>query len=584
MRKTGIVVKMTIATFVFFMLFIGSAFIYEGTFFESFYLEKKIDLISESIDSFARQYSKSNWGAQELRDNISLFNNKNGVELTILDNYGNIKNEQVYQMVIETEDKKIYKLQLNHTLNENSDNILNLKYGDTLEVYGFEWLGKKEVFKPLVILHDGVEMVNCIPEENIADFTYITGKIIGKDLPTYSEIKSAFYKQPIREIVLDFISQNGKKYIYLSESGVYEKSKKNEDFKQMIFYSPLGNSIDREVIFVLESQRHIVEAKDILSDYHAYILLFSFILIVFLSYFYSMTLLNPLLKINKIAERMAKLDFSEKINVKRNDELGNLSNSLNILSTNLSNNTEKLQDANKQLKIEIEKERKLENLRKEFVSGVSHELKTPLGIIRGFAEGIKDDVFDDTTYYLDVIIEETEKMDALVVDMLELSRLESANFKINKQFFDLYNLLEFIKGKFEYSLKEKKLSIEIKKSTEISNCHADEIRIEQVLINFMSNAIRHSKRNEVITLEISQEDNNIKFRIDNVGENIPENKLDKVWNRFYRVEESRNKLDGGTGLGLAIVKNILELHDADFGVENTEVGVSFFFTINTTDE
>lgn len=584
MIKTGIVVKMTIVTFLFFMFFIGGAFLFEGTFFESFYLEQKIELISESIDDFAKQYSYTSWDSQELKDNITLFNNENGVELTVLDRYGNIKDEQVYQIVIETSDGEIFKLHLNHLLNESSDNLLNLKYGDKINTYGFKWIGSHEVFKPLVIIHDDEEMISLVLENDRFDLDYIEGTVIGQKLPRYSDIKSAIYKQPIREFVLDFMIDNGNRYSYLANSGVYEKAKEEEVYNQMVFYRPLGKSTDREMIFVLESQRHIVEAKDILSDYNFYILVFSFILIIFLSYFYSMTLLNPLLKINKIAERMAKLDFSEKINVKRSDEIGSLSNSLNTLSTNLSNNMEELTTANKQLKVEIEKERKLENLRKEFVSGVSHELKTPLGIIRGFAEGIKDDIFEDSTYYLDVIIEETEKMDALVVDMLELSKLESVNFKINKQYFDLYELIEFVINKFKYNLKEKNLSIKFNKYSDSAICFGDEIRIEQVLVNYMSNAVRHSDRNEEITLSVSKKKGIIKFRIENIGDKIPENKIGKVWNRFYRVDEARNKSDGGTGLGLAIVRNIIELHECKFGVKNTKKGVSFYFTIKTTED
>ncbi len=580
MKTTGIVVKMTIVTFIFFMLFIGAAFLFEGTFFESFYLEKKIDLISKSIDGFAYDYSNSNWESQDLKDNISLFNNENGVELTVLDKHGNIKNEEVYEIIIRSENDTVYRLHLNHALNENSNSILSLKQGDSLEVYGFKWQGSKEIFKPLMIKRDNVKIISAIDDDEKKNYQYLRGTIIGKRVPEYSDIKSAFYKQPIREIVLDVMKTYGSKYQYIYQPGVYEKSKEGDLYNQMIFYHPLGSSLNREIVFALESQRHIIEAKSILSDYHTYILIFSFILIIFLSYFYSVTLLKPLLNVNKIASRMAKLDFSEKIEISRKDEIGSLAKSLNTLSTNLSTNMDQLKDANKQLTIEIKKERKLESLRKEFVSGVSHELKTPLGIIRGFAEGIKDDVFDDTTYYLDVIIEETEKMDALVVDMLELSKLESTNFEITKQIFNLFKLTEFVINKFEYSLKEKGLSVDFIRNTKFSDCYGDEVRIEQVIVNFMSNAIRHSTRNTSITITASAENEELLFSIENRGDNIPESKLTKVWNRFYRVEESRNKSDGGTGLGLAIVKNIMDLHGSRFGVKNTSEGVMFYFTIN----
>lgn len=574
--RTNLVVKMTIITFIFFMMFLIFAFFFEGTFFESFYREQKAHILSDQIKEFATEYSRSAWDDEELKDNIQLFNSLNGVELTVLNQYGNISHETVYEVIVETE-SGIKKLQLNHALNQNSYGIFSLQVGDQLDIYGYTWASSEIIFKPMRIMHGNITILNIV--DGVEDLEHISGKIIGMQLPTYDEIKSAFYKQPIRDTIQDFILKHGEKYPWLSEAGVYQKSNVNALLNQLIFYRPLGGPMDRSLILVLGSERHIIEAKSILSDYHVYILLLSFVLIIFLSYFYSMTLMNPILKINRVAEKMAKLDFSETVPLTRNDELGSLSESLNTLSTNLSTSMDKLQDANIQLKKEIEKERKLENMRKEFVSGVSHELKTPLGIIRGFAEGVRDDVFEDKTYYLDIIIEETEKMDALVVDMLELSKLESANFQINPTYFDFYKLIDFVISKFEYNLREKNLSVQIEKLTKLSLCFADEFRFEQVLVNFMSNAIRHSVRNETIHIQVDRKNDGLHFHIENVGDPIPEEKIEKVWNRFYRVEASRNKMDGGTGLGLAIVRNILESHHANFGVENTENGVCFYFIL-----
>ncbi|MCH4887195.1 cell wall metabolism sensor histidine kinase WalK [Acidaminobacter sp. JC074] len=576
--RLGLVGRMTFTTFILFMMFLIIAFFFQGAYFGNFYLDQRIDIITKQVDEFSKDYRTSHWESQELQDNLNLFNTTNGIELTVLDKYGNIKNENVYEIVIESFDGSVHKLQLNHALNSDSESILSLRVGDYIYAEGYHWPSSDIIFKPLIISNGNSEVIRVVDEE--ANMDFVEGYIIGLNVPTYSDIKSAFYKQPIREVVLDFIVKYGMKYPWLSDSGVYEEVYPNEVLNRLIFYHPLGDAGDREVVFALGSERHIIEAKSILSDYHVYIILLSLVLIVFLSYFYSMTLMRPIIEINDKASKMALLNFDEKIEVTRDDELGSLSESLNTLSTNLSNSMEKLQDANVQLKKEIEKERKLENLRKEFVSGVSHELKTPLGIIRGFAEGVRDDVFEDSTYYLDVIIEETEKMDALVVDMLELSKLESTNFQIEKKHFDLVKLVEFVCGRFEYSLKEKGLEVVIKRHTEHASCFADEFRIEQILVNYLSNAIRHSMRNEKIKIDISETNNRLLLQIENVGEAIPEEKIEKVWNRFYRVEASRNKSDGGTGLGLAIVRNIVELHGTDFGAENTKDGVRFFFTVD----
>ncbi|MBN2795416.1 MAG: HAMP domain-containing protein [Clostridia bacterium] len=577
MRRTGLVVKMTIMTFVFFMLFLVFALVLQGTFFESFYLEQKVTDISDKVKDFASQYSAINWNAQELSDNLTLFNSVNGVELTVLDKYGNIKNDAVYQIIIEDKNKVIHKMHLNHALNENSYNIFSLKVGDEIEAYGYNWANSTIIFKPLRLTRDAV-VFDLV--DSIEGLDYVSGKIIGMELPSYAEIKSAFYKQPIREIILELIINQGREYPWLNEPGVYEKEQLSQPYNQLIYYYPIGNVFTREMVLAIGSERHIVEAKNILSDYHIYILMLSFVLIIFLSYFYSMTILKPILRLNRAAEKMANLDFSEKIKVERNDEIGSLSESLNTLSTNLSNSMEELKETNIQLKIEIEKERELESLRKDFVSGVSHELKTPLGIIRGYAEGVRDDIFEDKTYYMDVIIEETEKMDNLVVDMLELSKLESTNFKIQPKNFDMYQLIEFVINKFEYQLSEKNIYVEVNRNTEDSIVYADAFRMEQVIVNFMSNAIRYSKKNMPIIIEVTKLENQLLFQIENHGEHIPEDKLSKVWNRFYCVDPSRNKSEGGTGLGLAIVRNIIELHQGQFGVRNTEIGVQFYFMLN----
>lgn len=576
--KIGLVGRMTLTTFIFFMMFLIVAFFFQGAYFGNFYLDQRINIISKQVDDFGRNYRQSSWESQDLQDNLNLFNTTNGIELTVLDNYGNIKYETVYEIIIESFDGEVHKLHLNHALNNNSENILTLRKGDYIYAEGFHWPTSDIIFKPMVITNGSLDIIRAVDDSIGLDA--VEGRIIGLKVPSYSEIKSAFYKQPIRKVVLDFMINYGMNYPWLTGAGVYEDKNEEAVPNSLIFYYPLGSEKSREVIFALGSERHIIEAKNILSDYHVYILLLSFVLIIFLSYFYSMTLMKPIIEINNKAQKMAELNFEEKIDVTRKDELGSLSESLNTLSTNLSTSMEKLQDANVQLTKEIEKERKLENLRKEFVSGVSHELKTPLGIIRGFAEGVRDDVFEDSTYYLDVIIEETEKMDALVVDMLELSKLESMNFKIDKKHFDLIKLIEFVINRFEYSLKEKHLEVSLKRHTKTSICFGDEFRIEQVLVNYLSNAIRHSKRNEIIKIDVSEINKRLLCQVENVGDPIPKEKIGKVWNRFYRVEASRNKSDGGTGLGLAIVRNIVELHNNDFGAENTKNGVRFYFTID----
>jgi len=576
MKRPGLVVKMTIMTFAFFMIFLLFALFLQGTFFESFYLQERVDDTFNETKSFARNYKDRGWDAQELEDNIDLFNALNGVEVAVLDHYGITKNEPIYQIIIEDRIGRVYKLQVNHILDSKSTSLLALKPGDVIEVYGYDWPGSESVFKPLRIDHESILIDKTKTTESLR---FLRGTILGIDMPSLANLTSAFYEQPIREVILEVVTDYGHRYTQLSQPGYYQRGHESQVLDQLIFYHPVHKDNNQNLILVMGSQSHIGEAKIILEKYQVYVFFFSFILIIFLSYFYSMTILKPILNLNRVARKMATLDFSEKVKLNRKDEIGSLSQSLNTLSTNLSTSMDKLTDANIKLTREIEKERELEQLRKDFVSGVSHELKTPLGIIRGYAEGVRDEVFDNTDYYLDVIIEETEKMDKLVVDMLELSKLESENFRLFKSPFNFQGLVDLVLSKFEYAILEKDIRVSFDNDLKELDLVADEFRMEQVLANYFSNALRYASRGSDLTLRLYEEEDQAVFEVENVGEPIPEDKISKVWNRFYCVDPARSKSEGGTGLGLAIVRNIIELHGGEFGAWNSEEGVVFYFTL-----
>jgi len=282
---------------------------------------------------------------------------------------------------------------------------------------------------------------------------------------------------------------------------------------------------------------------------------------------------------NNAATKMAELDFSVKCDIQSNDELGSLSQSLNTLSHNLESSLTELRDTNSKLIDDIEREKQQELIRKEFVANVSHELKTPLGIMKGFAEGIKDGIFEDKKeYYLDVIIDEIEKMNVMIFDMLEISKLESKEYTLSKNVFEIDELLKKVKFRFDPMLNDNKLTASMDlKPYKVSG---DSSKIEQVLMNLFSNAIRYSAENEKIKIRVIENNEKIRVSISNSGSYIAEEDISKIWDRFYRVEKSRNKSQGGTGLGLLIVKNILELHESEYGVRNTKDGVEFYFHLD----
>lgn len=279
---------------------------------------------------------------------------------------------------------------------------------------------------------------------------------------------------------------------------------------------------------------------------------------------------------------MAALDFSEKCYIRREDEIGNLSNTLNFLSENLNEALTSLKEANIKLENDIEKERALEKMRKEFVAAVSHELKTPISLIEGYAEGIKDGIFesDNKDYYIDIIIDESKRMGNLVYDMLDLSQLESGNFKLVKEEFFAHKLIESTIKRFSAPIENNFIDFKLNLEQDIK-IYADWRRMEQVLINFITNAIRHTGEHGYIKISLEKLGNNKALvYVENSGKQISEDEMDKIWSKFYKIDKSGNRKLGGTGVGLAIVKNILMLHGYDYGVKNINNGVRFYFIVS----
>ncbi|MBR2567942.1 MAG: two-component sensor histidine kinase, partial [Paenibacillus sp.] len=265
-------------------------------------------------------------------------------------------------------------------------------------------------------------------------------------------------------------------------------------------------------------------------------------------------------------------DFSESIPVTTKDEIGNLSRNINVLSARLHSHITRLEE-------DIEQEKQLEQTRKEFISGVSHELKTPLSVIQSCLSILKDGVASHKRdYYFTAMEDEVKRMDLLIVDMLELAKYESGTYKMEMEFFDIADVLERVSGKFTSVLASKQLQIHIHlQSVEVV---ANQRRIEQVIVNFLMNAICYTPERQSIVVSMLDEEDTVQVCIENKGVYISDEQLEKIWDRFYRGEPSRQRASGGTGLGLAISKKILELHRVSYGVANSSEGVLFYFSLH----
>lgn len=325
-------------------------------------------------------------------------------------------------------------------------------------------------------------------------------------------------------------------------------------------------------LFAMTSLQPVNEAVGIIKDYYVYIVIVTLLLALLASFYYSRQIARPLLRINRTTRQMADLDFSEKIPVTTKDEIGDLSGSINELS-------ERLHSHILQLEQDIEKEKQLEHTRKEFISGVSHELKTPLSVIQSCLAILNDGVASHKRdHYFAAMEDEVGRMNVLIGDMLELAKYESGTYKMDVGSFYIDAVIKRVYAKLTPDFAAKHLLLHT--SLIPAQVEGNERRIEQVLVNFLTNAISYTTEQESIFVTTSEERDTIQISIENKGAYIPDEQLEKIWDRFYRGETSRHRSTGGTGLGLAISKKILEMHGAPYGVNNTSDGVMFYFQLN----
>ena len=304
---------------------------------------------------------------------------------------------------------------------------------------------------------------------------------------------------------------------------------------------------------------------------------FVVLLIFAVDFLMSCFISKPIAKLEKAAKRMADLDFSSTCDIMTNDEFGRLSTSLNAMAENLQKTLIKLEAANKQLEKDVEQEHLLLSERKELVDSLSHEMKTPLGIIRAYAEGCQDE--DDELKkqkYAEIIISETERMNHLITVLLDLSALETGAVQLTCERFDFVELLETVAGRLLVDTPDADFELQYELPDYKVYVYTDKIRMEQVLNNLIINAKKNVRPKGVLKLCLSDENGLLYFSVYNQGDTIPDEKLKKIWTKFYRDKHSKYS---GSGLGLAIVAQILSMQKLSYGVKNLADGVQFYFSM-----
>lgn len=322
-------------------------------------------------------------------------------------------------------------------------------------------------------------------------------------------------------------------------------------------------------------------AADIATRFLAYVGIVITLLASIAVYFYSKRFVRPIEEMSDIAQRMSSLDFNAKIVNLPKDEIGTLGKSMNQMAEQLEETISELKSANIELKKDIDRKIQLDEMRQEFLSHVSHELKTPIALIQGYAEGLVDNVNEDAEsreFYCDVIIDEARKMNVMVQKLMTLNQIEFGQNQVEMQRFDIVELLSNIVESNEIRFLKKQASIRFEPSEPVY-VWGDEFMIEDVVNNYVSNACNHIVPEGTATVWVEPKEDVARIWVYNDGNQIPEEDLEKVWIKFYKVDKARTREYGGSGVGLSIVAAIMEAHGRAYGVENREHGVAFYFEL-----
>lgn len=331
----------------------------------------------------------------------------------------------------------------------------------------------------------------------------------------------------------------------------------------------------------------IKNSAEIASRFMLYIGLGMMVLSAVAIYFFTGRISKPILRLADISNRMSEMDFTAKYNGREKTEIALLGQNINTMSANLERTIGELKSANEQLKADIDLKERIDEMRKEFISNASHELKTPIALIQGYAEGLKEGVneAEERDYYCDVIIDEASKMNVMVKKLLTLNQLESGADNLDIEKFDICTLINNYVQSSEILTKQNNINVTVRGPESIM-VKADEFKIEEVVMNYFSNAINHceSKTQKAIDVSLKKEENKVRVSIFNTGNAIPEESLDHLFEKFYKVDKARTREYGGSGVGLSIVKAIMDSHGCEYGVYNEEEGVCFWFELETCDE
>ncbi|MDQ0061702.1 sensor histidine kinase [Paenibacillus harenae] len=581
MRRHSIVRKLFVVTSVLILIVFSLVMLAEGLFFERFYRISKIHSLERNMNEFADRFGYTEPDKRLVSPLLGAFMNQNDASIAVLNGRFERQTLNPYYLELQTEGQRVTILI--STSGMTMDAIpKGLRLGDKLTVDGIFMDEKDTILHPVAF-----GPTNQEPEFGMVR---VTGNISEVLLPEQRSYNPLYQDALIDDALNGWVPEAETYLARLQDGSVVHAEWMDEwsgvEYAVLIRSLPAGKDGDLYLL-AMTSLQPVGEAVGILKQYVVYIAPIIVVLVILLSMIYSKIVSRPLVQLSRSAERLARLDFTEHPEIQSKDEFGELSRNMTALSRNLDSALRELTRANVKMQEDMREKERSEELRKELIANISHELKTPLGIVKGFAEGLQDEVASDKRdRYLSLIVNEADRMNALIMDMLELSKFEAKAIQLLPRRLALLGLIQKVADSFDQQLESRQLRIQFNADEgDKPFVTADARRIEQVVLNLLSNAIRHAEENSVITISVFRSSAvKVTTTIENVGSPIAEEDLSRIWDQFYRAERSRDRKSGGTGLGLAIVKHILELHESEYDVRNTNTGVAFSFNLNESRE
>ncbi|MCR5792084.1 MAG: HAMP domain-containing histidine kinase [Lachnospiraceae bacterium] len=452
------------------------------------------------------------------------------------------------------------------SVEESSMQMESLMNKKAMNAYIFRFETNVEGQVPIRFLYPAMDVF-----QQFQIWQHIQSYLVG-DIAQESEAESA---KPRRK--KELIVNSDKFFIYK----VYDEAMESN------FLELIGTIDDTTLIYIRSNYQGIEDSTDISNEFLLYVGIGAMFFGILLMLIISRRFTKPVLELSRIAEKMAGLDFDVKYNHgNRKDEIGILGNSMNRLSDTLKQTISELKSANNELQQDLEKKEQIEELRTEFLSNVSHELKTPIALIQGYAEGLADNVNDDEesrNFYCEVIVDEANKMNQMVKKLLDLNQLEFGNDKVEFERFDIVEMIRANISSNRILWEQKDIKVIFENQAPIY-VWSDEYRVEEVINNYLSNARNHIDGERIIRINVERREGDIvRVSVSNTGQPIPEESLTKLWEKFYKVDKARTREYGGSGIGLSIVKAIMDSLNQNYGVENTEDGVCFWFELDGSD-